>query len=187
MPVHPRRDKRAKRAANIHQRVVDRIADRAHIFVRRAGRGAHYAGLHHRHAERRQHQDECNQRHQWNGVAQRREPWRAERAEQEIRAREDKIRDGQRAAEAQAVSDGSAKDGQEPDQPAEEAGKIGGALGGEVQRFVEIAGQRRKGGVIGKALEQFADVGDPERPLKAGAHFRDSLPDVHATSVGKAA
>ena len=64
---------------------------------------------------------------------------------------------------------------------------IGGAFRGEIECFVEIAREGGESGVIGEALEEFADVGDPEGTLEAGAYFRDALADVHATSVGEAA
>ncbi len=46
---------------------------------------------------------------------------------------------------------------------------------GKVQDFVEIARQRSEGRVIGKPLEQLADVGDPEGTLKAYTNVAPTL------------
>jgi hypothetical protein len=40
---------------------------------------------------------------------------------------------------------------------------------------VQIARQRCEGGVVGKPLKEFADVGDPERALKARANFVEAF------------
>ena len=40
---------------------------------------------------------------------------------------------------------------------------------------MQVARERCKGRVVGKPLEQFADVGDPEGPLKSGANFAEAL------------
>ena len=117
----------------------------------------------------------ADQDHQRHGVAHRREPRRAQRSQQKIGAAQDQIGQRKRAAEAHAVGERSAEDRQKPHQPAEESGERAGLLGGELQDFVQIARQRGEGRVIGKPLEQLADVGDPEGTLEAGANVAPTL------------
>ncbi len=50
---------------------------------------------------------------------------------------------------------------------------------GKLQDFVQVARQRGERRVIGKPLEQFADVGDPEGPLEAGANVIPTLGKAH--------
>ncbi len=182
--MHPVRDIGAKCAADVDQRVVDGIADGAHIFVRRARRCSDDAWLDHRHAQRRQHQHKRDQRHQRQGVAQRSQPRRSERAEEEIRARQNQVSNRQGAAEAEAIGNRSSKYRQDPDQPAKKPRKIRRPLGGKVQRFVEIPGKGSESSVVREPLKQFAEVGDPERALKPGSHFCQTLVEAHATSRG---
>jgi hypothetical protein len=40
---------------------------------------------------------------------------------------------------------------------------------------MQIAGERCERRVVGKALEEFADVSDPEGPLKAGANLVQAI------------
>jgi hypothetical protein len=44
-----------------------------------------------------------------------------------------------------------------------------------MQAFVQIPGQDGKHGVVGKPLEQLADVGDPEGAFESGADFLEAL------------
>ena len=53
--VYPGSDQRPHKAADIYQRVVDGITDRAHIFVRGACSGPDHARFDERDAESRQH------------------------------------------------------------------------------------------------------------------------------------
>ncbi len=44
---------------------------------------------------------------------------------------------------------------------------------------MEVQRERGKGAVVGKALEDFADVRDPEGPLEAVADFLEALGEGH--------
>src|SRR6266480_1873092 len=81
--------------------------------------------------------------------------------------------------EARPVGDGAAENGQEPNQAAEQTGKIGGAFGREIQRFVKVAGQRSERRIVGEALEELAEVGDPEGTLESVADFLEPLAKSH--------
>jgi hypothetical protein len=52
-------------------------------------------------------------------------------------------------------------------------------LGGEIELFVEIQSERGKGSVVGEALEDFGNVGDPEGALEAVADFLEALGERH--------
>ena len=112
-------------------------------------------------------------------VADRRHPRRAQRAQQKVRAAQDEIRERQRAAEAHAVGQRAAEDGEKPDQSAEESSERAGLLERKLQSLVQIARQRSEGGVVGEPLEELADVGDPEGPLEAGADVVPTLGEGH--------
>ena len=170
--VHIGRDVGAGGAADIHQRVVDGVSDGAHVFFGGARCGADHAGLHQRDAERGQGQHKGDENDQRHGVADRSKPRGAERSQQKISAAQDEVGQRKRAAEAHAVGERSAEDGQKPHQAAEESGERAGLLDGEMQDFVEIARQRSEGSVVGEPLEQLADVGDPEGPLEARCECR---------------
>ena len=156
---------------------------RANIFLRRARRGAHHAGLHQRDAERRQRQHKSHQNHQRHGVAHRRQPRRSQRSQQKIGAAQDQVGQRERAAKSHAVGQRAAEYRQKPHQPAEESGERAGLLGGEMQDFVQIARQRSERRIIGKPLEQLADVGDPEGTLEAGANVAPTLGKAQMLSV----
>jgi hypothetical protein len=47
----------------------------------------------------------------------------------------------------------------------------------EVKLLVQVARQHCEDGVVREPLEQLADVGDPERPLEAGADFLEAGAD----------
>src|ERR1019366_2445539 len=64
---------------------------------------------------------------------------------------------------------------QKPHQTAKESGKGARLFRGKFQDFMEIARQRSERRVIGKSLEQLADVGDPERALEAHANVAPTL------------
>ena len=133
--MHVRRQIRPRRAANIHQRVVDRISDRPHILFRRARRRPHHARLHQRHAQRRQRQHARNQHSKRQRPTQRREPWRPNRSQHEIRAGQNEVRQRKRAPESQPVRHRSAKRSEEPHQPAEKSRQRPDLLRGKVQRL----------------------------------------------------
>jgi hypothetical protein len=83
---------------------------------------------------------------------------------------------------AQLVRDGSAEDGQEPNHAAENSRERPGLLRGEIEFFLKIEGEGGKRAVVGKALEDFRDVGDPEGALEAVADFLEPLAKAHDAS-----
>jgi hypothetical protein len=182
--VHPGGDKRTERAADVHQGVVDRIADGTDIFPGSARGRAHDARFDERDADGRKHEDNGDKRDERNRIPNGSEPRRPDGAEKKIGPRKNEISKRKRAAKAQAVGDGTAENGEEPDQTPEQTGEISSAFGWETQRFVEIAGERGESRVVGEPLEEFTDIGDPEGPLKAVADFLEPLTKTHGASRG---
>ena len=166
-------------AADVHHGVVDGITDGADIFLGSSRRCSHHAGFDHRNAERRQNQNEAHENHGRNGGPYRGEPRRADGAEQKIGGREDQVGQRESAAKTEAVGDGAAENREKPDHAAEDSGEGASLLGGEIQLFVEIVGEGGESAVVGEALEDFRDVGDPEGALEAGADFVETLAETH--------
>ena len=50
----------------------------------------------------------------------------------------------------------------------------------------EVNRENRRGGVVGDALENFGEVGDPERRLEAGADFVETLCEGQIFLFGRA-
>src|ERR1017187_5866100 len=123
--MHPRRDERSGSAADVYQRVVNRIADAAYIFFGRTSRCADHTRFHQRHAESRQHQDEEDKNAKRRSVAYRRHPGRADRSEQKIRRSQNKVSDGKRAAETKFIGDGAANNREKPNHATEKSGEAG--------------------------------------------------------------
>jgi hypothetical protein len=178
--VYPGGDKRAERAADIHQRVVDRIADGADIFLGSARGGAHNAGFHQSNSQGGKQQNGGHEEPQRDSFADRSKPGWRDRADQEIRARENQVGKGESAPEPEFVGDGAAKNGQEPDHAAEETCQGSCLFGGKAQFALEIEREGRKCAVVREALENFTDVGDPEGALEAVANFLEALGETHA-------
>jgi len=102
--------------------------------------------------------------------------------DQEISDGENQVRERKRAAESQLIRDGPAKNREEPHHAPEDSREGAGLLCGETQLSLQIERQRGERAVIGEALEDFADVGDPERPLEAVANFFKPLAKAHDAS-----
>src|SRR5207245_157591 len=136
-------------------------------------------GLDQREAEAERHEPDGQQDDQRNRIENGSEAGRPQGTQEKIGAREEHISERKSAAEAQPVGDGAAENGEEPNQAAEQTGKIGGAFGGEIQRFVKVAGQRSESRIVGEALEELAEVGDPEGTLEAVADFQEPLAKSH--------
>ena len=81
----------------------------------------------------------------------------------------------QRPAKAHPVRESSAERRQKPHQPAKQSRQTAGPLDAEVQALMQIARQRGKRRVVRQPLEELADVGNPERPLKPGANFVETF------------
>ena len=108
-------------------------------------------------------------------VAHRRQPGRSDGANQKIRDSQDEVRHRKSAAEAQAIGDGTTKNGEKPHHAAEDAGQSSRLLSGKIQPLLQVQGERRKSSVVGKTLEDLADVGNPEGPLEASANLVTSV------------
>ena len=150
--------------------------------MRRTRGSADDAWFDERDAECRKHQYYGDEYNQWNRVADWSEPRRADGAQQKIRPGQNQIGKRERTAEAKAIRDGTAENCEKPHQSSEKTGEIGGAFGGKAQRFVQITRQGSEGGVVGKALKKFANVGDPEGALKACANVLEALAKAHEAS-----
>ena len=114
-------------------------------------------------------------RAKWHGVAHGRQPGGADGADQKISGGQDEVRHREGAPEADAVSYCPAENRQEPDHAAEDAGQGPGLLGGETQFLLQVQGKGSERAVVGKALENLGDVGDPEGTLEARAYFLPAL------------
>ena len=89
----------------------------------------------------------------------------------EVRRGQNEVGHRERSAKTEFVRHGAAKNCQEPHHSAEETSESAGLLGGKAQLFLQIDGERRERAVIREALEDFADIGDPEGTLEAVADF----------------
>src|SRR5262249_33646922 len=120
-------------------------------------------------------QHEGNERHQGHGVADRSEPVGTNRSQREISDAEEQVGKRESSPEAEPISDCSANYRQKPDPSAEHPGETAGTLDIEVQVLVQIASEHGKDRVIRKPLKKFADVGNPEWPLKSFADFANTF------------
>ena len=93
-----------------------------------------------------------------HGVAHRRQPRGSNGADQKIRGGQNEICNRKRAAKSQPVGCGSAKDGEKPHHAAEDSREGSGLLGGEIKLLLQIKGERSKSPVVGKALENLAEL-----------------------------
>ena len=134
--------------------------------------------------ERGQNQNEADEQAERHRIADGRQPRCSNRADQKIRSAKDEVGHRKSAAKAQAVGSGSAENREKPHHAAEDAGQRSGLLGGEIQLLLQIQGERSKRPVVGKTLENFGDVGDPERLLEPGADFLEALRESQIGSCG---
>src|SRR5207245_11685181 len=181
MAAGQRSDIRAGSAADVHHGVVNGVADGADIFLGSASRRSHDARFDERNPQRRQNQDETDKNRRWNGGPHRSKPRRAQRPQQKVGGCEDEIGERKGAAKTKLVGNCAAKDGEEPNHAAENAGECTGLLGGEIQLLVKIVGERSESAVVREALEDFADVGDPEGPLETGTDLVQTLAEAHSS------
>src|SRR6185312_10435314 len=173
--VYPGGNIRPRRSADIYQSVVNGIADGANVFLGRPRRGADHARFDQRDAERGKHQHKCHEYDQRHRVANRGQPGRSQRSQQEVGATQDQVGQRQGAAKSQAIGDSSAEYRQKPDQPSKQSGEAARLLYPEVQSLMKIAGQRCERGIVREPFKEFADIGDPERTLKPGANLVQSF------------
>ena len=171
MAVCPRSQQGSHRAADVDHRVVNRVADRADVFLGGAGRSADHARLDQRYAERGKEQYDADKQAQWQRITYRREPGCGDGANQKVSSAEDEVGQRKCAPEAQTVGRGTAEDRKEPDPSTESAGQSASLLGGEVQILLQVECERGERAIIGKPLEDLSNVRDPEGPLETGADF----------------
>src|SRR5208282_1295620 len=169
--MRPRGEIRAHGSADVHHGVVNRVADGADVFFGSPCRGADHARFHHRNAQRGQNQNASDKQSQRHRVAQRSQPRRGNRSDQEIGGGEDEVSQRKRAAKTEAIGGRSSKNGKKPDHAAEQAGKSSGLLGREIQLLLQVQSKRSERPIVGKALKDFGNVRDPEWPFEPGANF----------------
>ena len=116
VPMHPSGDQRSQSPANIYQRVINGIANRARTFFRCARRSTDNAGLYQCDSERGQHEDDGHQNTERKGAADGRHPRRTQRTEHEIRHTQNEISERKRAPKAESVRECPSKGRQKPDQ-----------------------------------------------------------------------
>jgi len=154
-------------------------------FSLEARGSSHHARLDHGNAERGQNQNEANENHRRNRGSDGDKPRRVDGAEQKIGRSKNQVSQRERAAETETVRDRAAKNREKPNHTAKDSSERAGLLCRKIQLFVEIVGERSESAVVGKALENFRDVGDPEGALEAGADFVESLAEAHFFSAWK--
>src|SRR6185369_14433110 len=76
----------------------------------------------------------------------------------------------------------SAENRQKPHHATEDPRQRAGLFCGEIQLFLKIYREGRERAVVRNALEDFADVGNPERPLEPIANFLQPLAKTHRVS-----
>src|SRR6266852_5016665 len=180
--VRPTGDVRTGGPADIDHGVVNGIADRADVFLGGARRGADDARFDERDAEGRENQDEADEEAERDGIANRRKPGRSDGTDEKVGGGEDEIGERQSAAKTELVCNCAAENGEEPDHAAENAGERSGLLGGKVQLSLQVEGERRKRAIVGEALEDLGDVGNPEGALEPVADFLEPLAQTHRAS-----
>jgi hypothetical protein len=173
--MSPGCEQRSGSAADVDHGVVNGISDGADVFFGSAGRGADDARLYQRDAECGKDEDEANKQTERYGIAYRRQPGRTDGADQKIGGGENEICHRKRAAKAEAIGGGATEDGEKPYHAAEDAGQGSGLLGGEVQALLQVQGKRSESAVVRKALEDLADIRDPEGTLEAGADLMQAF------------
>ena len=124
---------------------------------------------------RRNHQDNQDEPFIAERLPQRLHPRRTERAEEEVSYGHHEVGEHQRAAEAEAVGESAAENREKPHDEAESASEPASEFVGEVQLLVEVNREDGGGAVVGDALEDFREVGDPEGGLEAFANFLQAL------------
>ena len=166
---HLHGEQRADRAAEVHQGVVDRVAERLGLRRRRARHGADDGGLDERAADRGD-----DQRHDHVGrsperVHQRLARRQAAEADQKVADAEDREAGEEALLEAVAVDDGAGERRQEVEQRIEQAAdQEAGLARAETYLLGDVDRQDRLRAVVGEALEQLDDVGDPEGAGESG-------------------
>src|SRR5437763_761870 len=106
------------------------------------------------------------------------EPRSADRTDQKIRCRKNKVSNGERAPKAEPVGRCTTENRKKPNHPAEQPGKGARLLCGKVQFFLQIKCKGRKRAVVGEALENLADIRDPKGPLEAGADLTQAIAEA---------
>ncbi len=101
-----------------------------------------------------------------------------ERAHQKISNREREVGQGQRSAEAEAIRQAAAEDGQKPNSESDHTHERSGLLGGEVQGFVKKNRQHSGLRVVGQALKKLGDVGHPKSRFEATPNFSQTILEV---------
>src|SRR5205807_131814 len=76
---------------------------------------------------------------------------------------------------AESVRDSSPEGSEKPDQASEQPSEAAGLLHSKIQCLMKITGQRCKRGIVGKPLEQFTDIGDPEGTLESGTNLMEAF------------
>src|SRR5882724_10849585 len=177
--VYPSSGIRPRSAADVHHGVVDRIAYGAHAFLGSASGCPHHAWFYQRHAQSGENQDAPHKQAKGNGVADRREPRSADRTDQEVCRCQYQVGDRESAAKPQLVGYRTAENRHKPHHSAEEAGQRASLLGREVEFSLDVEGEGSEYAVVREALEDLADVRDPEGPLEARSYLLESLAKTH--------
>ncbi len=162
-------------AADVHQRVVDGVAHGAHVFL---ATRAPWCPQPSASPEPRQKPAGPERMPPVPPAALRFAPAAArlpQRAQQEIGAARIKYASASARGIPCCRPRAPPNTGRNQTSPPKKPVRRAGLLRRETQGFVQIARQRRERRVVGKPLEQLADVGDPERTLEAGANVVPTL------------
>src|SRR6266850_1050519 len=168
--------------SDVHHGVVNGIADRAHVFLGRARGGADDARFDERDPQRGKQQNAPDKENERHGIANGRKPRSSDRSDQKVRRTKNEVGHREGAAKPQLVRHGPAEDGQEPNHASENSRERPGLLRGEIEFFLEVQRERGERSVVGEALEDFRNVGHPERALETVADFLEPLAKAHGAS-----
>src|SRR5205085_1814660 len=125
--------------------------------------------------QRGKKQNDSDQQAERQHIADRGDPGRAKRANQEIRATQEEISQRQRAPESNAVGQRAAEYRHHPNRATKNAAKACSFLRRKLQCFVKVASKRGEYRVVRQALKNLTDIGHPEGALETAADLLQAL------------
>ena len=179
--AHLAREDRPEPASDVHEGVVDRVAERLRLVRRRPGDGPDDARLDERAADRGDQERADDPGLRPDGLDERLPHRHPREADEEVAEREDGEAGREALLEAVAVDDRPREDREEVDGEAVEADEAD-AEGPEADRLGEEDREDDLRAVEGEALEQLENVGDPERPGEAGLQLGETCGEVQGRS-----
>ena len=182
---HLAREDRPEEAAEVHERVVDGVAEGLRLLGRRPRDGPDDARLDERAADRRDDEGEDDVALLPERVDERLPGRQAREPDERVPDAEDREAGEEAALEAEPVHDDAREDREAEDEAAVDPDEVV-ARRAEPDRAVQVDGEDRLGAVEREALEQLEDVRDPERAREARAENLESCGEIQESSGARA-